>query len=147
MNSGLLGFIIVFVMLIIVFVIVVLVMMNKKNLKTSTTASKTSPKALNLEQMLSNLSNPNLSSSELHELILIFINTQKLPFKSGENLSSDAKKKLDFVTTVAMHPNSTAKNISFLNRELAKRYSSYKKEIDAYEQMGLAKRKICENKG
>ncbi|TKX28333.1 hypothetical protein CQA38_08155 [Campylobacter sp. MIT 12-5580] len=147
MSSGLLGFIIVFVILIIVFVIVVLVMMNKKNPKTSTTTSKASPKALSLEQMLSRLSNPNLSSSELHELILIFINTQKLPFKSGKNLSSDAKKKLDFVTAIAMHESSTAKNISFLNRELSKRYSSYKKEIDAYEQMGLAKRKMRENKG
>lgn len=42
--------------------------------------------------------------------------------------------------------NASAQTVSYLNKELKKISGSYKKEIDAYEHMGLAKRKIKEDK-
>ena len=140
MNTTLIVVAIAVILLFILAIILVIFTLSR-----SKTSSNLKPagvkKPLSLDQMLAKLNDPSLSLNSLHELALAFINTQKLPFKS-KNLSADAKKKLDFVTLFALHQNTNAKEISFLNRELSKRYSSYKKEIDAYEQMGLAKRKM-----
>lgn len=77
----------------------------------------------------------------LQELIETFINTYKLPYKQSDTLSAEAKKKLEFVRNVASNPNATAKHISFLNRELAKRYGTYKTDIETYEKLGVEERK------
>lgn len=140
MNTTLVIVAIAFILLFVLAIILVLFTLSKSKTSANVKHSGTK-KALNLEQMLARLNDPSLNLNALHELALAFINTQKLPFK-GKALSADAKKKLDFVTLFALHQNTNAKEISFLNRELSKRYSSYKKEIDAYEQMGLAKRKM-----
>lgn len=140
MNITLVIVAIAFILLFVLVIILVLFTLSKSKTSASIRHSGIK-KALSLEQMLARLNDPSLNLSALHELALAFINTQKLPFK-GKALSADAKKKLDFVTLFALHQNTNAKEISFLNRELSKRYSSYKKEIDAYEQMGLAKRKM-----
>lgn len=65
--------------------------------------------------------------------------------KTSKDLDEATKKKLEFVSSFASNANASATNVSFLNRELKKLSNSYKKEIDAYEQMGLAKRKIKES--
>ncbi len=77
----------------------------------------------------------------LQELIESFISTHKLPYRQGEALSAEAKKRLEFVRNVASNPNATAKHISFLNRELVKRYGTYKMDIEAYEKLGIEERK------
>lgn len=129
-----------FVVVVLILGVVVFLSSGKKN--SSSHQEKAKPK--NLEEMINEAS--KTSEKNLQELMLAFINTQKLPFRDGTKLSADAKKKLDFITAIASNPNATAKHISFLNRELVKRYGSYKKEIDAYEQMGVAKRNIREKK-
>lgn len=83
----------------------------------------------------------NLRSDALQELIEAFISTYKLPYRQGQSLSAEAKKKLEFVRNIASNPNATAKHISFLNRELAKRYGTYKTDIETYEKLGLEERK------
>ena len=101
-------------------------------------------KAKSLEELVSEAS--SASAKNLDLLIKAFLATQKFPFRDGTKISADVKKKLDFITAVASNSNATAKHISFLNRELNKKYGSYKKEFDAYEQMGVAKRNIREKK-
>lgn len=142
MNTAIVVALGIFILLLLCFAFVLLIL----NIKKSSPKSGISPaKELNLDQILTKVGNPKLSANQLHELILSFINTQKLPFK-GSSLSAEAKKKLDFVSLVAMHPNTNAREITFLNKELVKRYPSYQKEIDAYEGIGLSRRKMRESK-
>lgn len=141
MNTAIVITLGIFILLILCFTFVLLIL----NIKKASPRTNTATKELNLDQILTKVGNPKLSANQLHELILSFINTQKLPFK-GSNLSAEAKKKLNFVSLVAMHPNTNAREITFLNKELVKRYPSYQKEIDAYEGIGLSKRKMRESK-
>ena len=94
----------------------------------------------NLDTLINEAKTAN--EAELDELIKLFLKDQKLPPKNSSKLSADAKKKLGFITALTSNQNATAKHISFLNRELAKKYSAYKKDIDAYEQIGVANRNI-----
>ena len=68
--------------------------------------------------------------------------THKLGSKTSKQLDEKTKHKLEFIAALASNVNASVENISFLNKELKKISNSYKKEIDAYEQMGLAKRKM-----
>ena len=81
------------------------------------------------------------SGTNLQSLIDEVIESQKLPFRQDDTLSADAKAKLEFVRAVASNKNATAKHISFLNRELVKKYGNYKADIESYEKMGLEERK------
>lgn len=81
------------------------------------------------------------SGTNLQTLIEEFLQSQKLPFRQDDTLSSEAKQKLEFVRAVASNKNANAKHISFLNRELVKRYGTYKADIESYEKIGLEERK------
>lgn len=81
------------------------------------------------------------SGTNLQTLIEEFLQSQKLPFRQDDTLSSEAKQKLEFVRAVASNKNANAKHISFLNRELVKKYGTYKADIEAYEKIGLEERK------
>lgn len=98
-----------------------------------------------LEEMIARAADVSLSDGDLRELAALFVATHKLGSKTSKNLDEATKKKLEFVSSFASNANASATNVSFLNGELKKLSNSYKKEIDAYEQMGLAKRKIKEN--
>lgn len=71
--------------------------------------------------------------------------THKLGLKTSKELDEATKKKLEFVSALAAKINASAQIVSYLNKELKKISGSCKKEIDAYEHMGLAKRKIKED--
>ncbi|AJC86562.1 hypothetical protein [Campylobacter sp. RM16704] len=92
----------------------------------------------NIEDFISK-ANTAKNSQEIQNLILQFLNSQKISNNPKDNTT---KRKLDFVSAISANINATAKNISFLNNELKKRYKSLRKEIDTYEQIGLAKRKM-----
>lgn len=81
------------------------------------------------------------SGTNLQTLIKEFLQSQKLPFRQDDTLSSEAKQKLEFVRAVASNKNANAKHISFLNRELVKKYGTYKADIESYEKIGLEERK------
>lgn len=81
------------------------------------------------------------SGTNLQTLIEEFLQSQKLPFRQNDTLSSEAKQKLEFVRAVASNKNANAKHISFLNRELVKKYGTYKADIESYEKIGLEERK------
>ena len=132
-NTSIVAMSFVLILLLLVCVIV-LFRVSKKNEPTN---SRTREKTLDdfLEEALS------FKGEALQELIQSFINTHKLPYRQSEVLSAEAKKKLEFVRNVASNPNATAKHISFLNRELAKRYGTYKTDIEAYEKLGVEERK------
>ena len=81
------------------------------------------------------------SGTNLQTLIEEFLQSQKLPFRQDDTLSSEAKQKLEFVRAVASNKNANAKHISFLNRELVKKYGTYKADIESYEKIGREERK------
>lgn len=81
------------------------------------------------------------SGTNLQTLIEEFLQSQKLPFRQDDTPSSEAKQKLEFVRAVASNKNANAKHISFLNRELVKKYGTYKADIESYEKIGLEERK------
>lgn len=81
------------------------------------------------------------SGTNLQTLIEEFLQSQKLPFRQDDTLSSEVKQKLEFVRAVASNKNANAKHISFLNRELVKKYGTYKADIESYEKIGLEERK------
>lgn len=81
------------------------------------------------------------SGTNLQTLIEEFLQSQKLPFRQDDTLSSETKQKLEFVRAVASNKNANAKHISFLNRELVKKYGTYKADIESYEKIGLEERK------
>lgn len=97
-----------------------------------------------LDKMISAASDIKLDDKALKELAKLYTQTHKLGTKSGKDMDETSKKKLEFVSALASNVNASPQTISFLNKELKKLSSSFKKEIDAYEQMGLAKRKIKE---
>lgn len=131
-NTSIVVMSFVFILVLFIFILV-LFRASKKN----EPALKERAKTLDdyLEEALS------LKGQALQELIESFISTHTLPFKQSEALSAEAKKKLEFVRNVALNPNATAKHISFLNRELAKRYGTYKTDIETYEKLGVEERK------
>ena len=132
-NTSIVAMSFVLILLLLVCVIV-LFRVSKKNEPTNSSARE---KTLDdfLDEALS------FKGEALQELIQSFINTHKLPYRQSEALSAEAKKKLEFVRNVASNPNATAKHISFLNRELAKRYGTYKTDIETYEKLGVEERK------
>ena len=114
--------------------IVIALAMSKKNAPAAKAA-----RARSLQDLISE--GRVFSGTNLQSLIDEFIETQKLPFRQSENLSTEAKSKLEFVRAVASNKNATAKHISYLNRELVKKYGTYKADIESYEKMGLGERK------
>lgn len=82
------------------------------------------------------------SSASLNKIVLAFLQSQSLEARTSTLLSEDAKKKLGFISAVCANKYAEAKIIAFLNHELGKKYPSYKREIDLYENLGLAKRRM-----
>ncbi len=146
MKSSLLIFLIIALFIIIILGIIIIIFFINKDKNISKTSPITTPiksnntmgKINDIEEFISKADNAK-NAQELHELILQFLNSQK--FNSNPK-DSATKRKLDFVSAISANANASPKNISFLNNELKKRYKTLKKEIDAYEQVGLAKRKM-----
>ncbi|EHC3424204.1 hypothetical protein JTO85_000165 [Campylobacter jejuni] len=99
-----------------------------------------------LDKMITTASDTKLSDIELKELSKLYMQTHKLGTKTSKELDEITKKKLEFVAALASNSNASVQTLAYLNKELKKISGSYKKEIDAYEHMGLAKRKIKEDK-
>ncbi|MBT0883361.1 hypothetical protein AVBRAN9334_01265 [Campylobacter sp. RM9334] len=79
----------------------------------------------------------------LNKVVLAFLQSQSLENRTSlTTLSEDAKKKLGFISVVCANKCAEAKLIAFLNHELGKKYPSYKREIDLYENLGLARRRM-----
>ncbi|TKX33172.1 hypothetical protein [Campylobacter aviculae] len=119
---------------------------SKKNKNTPSVKQKKAKKVFDtdLDNMIATAADSNLTDSDLQELAKLYVATHKLGSKTSKELDDAVKKKLEFVSALASNMNASAQTVSFLNKELKKISGSYKKEIDAYEQMGLAKRKIKE---
>ncbi|APA55963.1 hypothetical protein D9Y79_02080 [Campylobacter coli] len=118
---------------------------NKKQKNTENTA-KARKFDNDLNKMIAAASDLKYSDRDLKELVKLFVQTHKLGSKTSKELDEKTKNKLEFVSALAANPKASPQTVSFLNQELKKISASYKKEIDAYEQMGLAKRKIKEEK-
>lgn len=140
MNNTLLIFLIIALFIIITLgILIVVFFINKeKKLHKEQQSKGNANKINNINDFISKAESA-INASQIQELILQFLNSQKL---SNNANNSDTKRKLEFVSSISANANSSPKNISFLSNELKKRYKTLKKEIDAYEQMGLAKRKM-----
>ncbi|EAL1123122.1 hypothetical protein B7669_05355 [Campylobacter coli] len=121
---------------------------KKRNVKQKNTENTIQARKIDsdLNKMIVAASDLKYSDSDLKELAKLFVQTHKLGSKTSKELDEKTKNKLEFVSALAANPKASPQTISFLNQELKKISASYKKEIDAYEQMGLAKRKIKEEK-
>ncbi|EAI3387804.1 TPA: hypothetical protein SB591_000202 [Campylobacter coli] len=121
---------------------------KKRNVKQKNTENTVQARKIDsdLNKMIVAASDLKYSDSDLKELAKLFVQTHKLGSKTSKELDEKTKNKLEFVSALAANPKASPQTISFLNQELKKISASYKKEIDAYEQMGLAKRKIKEEK-
>ncbi|MCV3377727.1 hypothetical protein [Campylobacter sp. IFREMER_LSEM_CL2194] len=138
MNNSLFVFLIIALVIVIILGILLVLFFTHKDKNTNKSNITKTPKIINIEDFISK-ANDAKNSQEIQALILQFLNSQKL----GSNpKDSAAKRKLDFISAISANANATPKNISFLNNELKKRYKTLKNEIDAYEQIGLAKRKM-----
>lgn len=121
---------------------------KKRNVKQKNTENTVQARKIDsdLNKMIVAASDLKYSDSDLKELARLFVQTHKLGSKTSKELDEKTKNKLEFVSALAANPKASPQTISFLNQELKKISASYKKEIDAYEQIGLAKRKIKEEK-
>lgn len=125
---------------------------GKKTIKKQKTSQKqhvtekTKKFDTDLDKMIIAASDVKLTDIELKELAKLYVQTHKLGSKTSKELDEATKKKLEFVSALTANINASAQTVSYLNKELKKISGSYKKEIDAYEHMGLAKRKIKEDK-
>ncbi len=125
-------------------VVFLILSVNKKSVKKPSLKTQTKGKkfSTDLDAMIQAAKDTSLSHSELNELIKLFVKTHKLGSNTSKKLDEKTKHKLEFVSALASNLSASVENISFLNKELKKISNSYRKEIDAYEQMGLAKRKM-----
>ncbi|EAK9994592.1 hypothetical protein [Campylobacter lari] len=138
MNNSLFIFLIVALVVVIILGVLLVLFFTHKDKQPNKSNAAKAPKISNIEDFISK-ANGAKNSQEIQALILQFLNSQKF----GSNPKDSAtKRKLDFISAISANANATPKNISFLNNELKKRYKALKKEIDAYEQIGLAKRKM-----
>lgn len=115
---------------------------GKKSQKQPKQGVKSKKISSDLDNMIVMAQDKSLNENDFKELATLYVKTHKLGSKTSKDLNEATKKKLEFVSAFASNPKASPQVISFLNRELKKVSNSYAKEIDAYEQMGLAKRKI-----
>jgi len=115
---------------------------TKKDQKSKEKPTIAKVEVMDLEDLIRSANNEKLNDLELKELAKIYIRTQKLGGRKAKELSDKTKRQLDFITSLSANPNASAKTISFLNTELKKNSMSFAKEIDTYEQIGIAKRKM-----
>ncbi|EGK8182410.1 hypothetical protein IO457_000820, partial [Campylobacter coli] len=111
---------------------------KKRNVKQKNTENTVQARKIDsdLNKMIVAASDLKYSDSDLKELAKLFVQTHKLGSKTSKELDEKTKNKLEFVSALAANPKASPQTISFLNQELKKISASYKKEIDAYEQMG-----------
>lgn len=134
--------------LLLIFVLMTFLILGGKEKAPKRAKNEVHPKkkiSTDLDVMIAKAEDLSLSDKDLKELAAFFVATHKLGSKTSKDLDDKTKKKLEFVSSFASNANASAASVSFLNKELKKLSNSYKKEIDAYEQMGLAKRKLKEN--
>ncbi len=115
---------------------------SKKPINETEKVTKTKNEPKNDLEDLIKAAKEAKDTSTLSKVVLAFIQTQSLGERGAGKLSEDAKKKLSFISTVCANKNADAKMISYLNLELGKKNPSFKREIDLYENMGLAKRRM-----
>lgn len=128
--------------LIIAFVFYFIIKSSKKPINETEKVVKTKNEPKNDLEDLIRAAKEARDASTLSKVILAFIQTQSLGERGTGKLSEDANKKLSFISAVCANKNADAKMISYLNLELSKKNPSFKKEIDLYENMGLAKRRM-----
>lgn len=115
---------------------------SKKPINEAEKVTKTKNEPKNDLEDLIKAAKEAKDTSTLSKVVLAFIQTQSLGERGTGNLSEDAKKKLSFISAVCANKNADGKMISYLNLELGKKNPSFKREIDLYENMGLAKRRM-----
>lgn len=128
---------IVILALVAIFGVVVFIFMIKKS--PSTEQAKI-PKNYSLDELIKIVASER-NQDKLKEIIDLYLATQPFEAKS-KSLSPSMAKKLDFITAAATNPTINAKLIVYLNKELKSKYSAYKSDIETYEKIGLAKRKM-----
>lgn len=136
MNVGLIIGVVI-VVLIVVFGLAIFIFVLKKPAKDEHHEAK---KSYTLQELVK-LGESESSPAKLEELINIFLKTQSLPVKAG-SLSKDAALKLEFVTALVLNNNTNAKLVVKLTKSLKTKYPAYKNDIEAAEQIAIAKRKM-----
>ncbi len=122
--------------------VLVIMLLNSKNTKKfskniSIKKEKVKEPEITFEELLSIVKSKRSSTNDLSKAVIHLVRYFPFPEKKGNAVSDEAKKYLDFVFSVASHPNANAKLIAFMDKELKRANPSYKVEIDVYEDRGL----------
>ncbi|NPA81713.1 MAG: hypothetical protein GXO31_03785 [Epsilonproteobacteria bacterium] len=131
-------------LLVVVLIVVMVFNMKKKSATAAVSApKKETPKEpeVTLDDLLEIVHCKQSSSNDLSKAVIKLVKDFPFPPKTGNSVSKEARKYLDFVFAVASHPNSNAKLIAFMDKELKRANPAYKMEIDVYEDRGLNIRK------
>ncbi len=123
--------------------VLVIMLLNSKNTKKKASKNinvkkeKIKEPEITFEELLAIVKSKRSSTNDLSKAVIQLVRHFPFPEKKGNVLSDEAKKYLDFVFSVASHPNANAKLIAFMDKELKRANPSYKVEIDVYEDRGL----------
>ena len=122
--------------------VLVIMLLNSKNAKKASKninvkKEKIKEPEITFEELLAIVKSKRSSTNDLSKAVIQLVRHFPFPEKKGNVLSDEAKKYLDFVFSVASHPNANAKLIAFMDKELKRANPSYKVEIDVYEDRGL----------
>lgn len=93
-----------------------------------------------LDELILVLLNKQSTNDALTSVAIDFVQNFPFPPKKDANVPKSAKSYLRFVLLLAMHKNTDAKLIAYVNKELKKRNPSYANEIDIYEDQGIMQR-------
>ncbi len=133
--------------LLLIAVLVIMLLGSKNTKKVSKNINKKEKikePEITFEELLAIVKSKRSSTNELSKAVIQLIRHFPFPEKNGNIVSDEAKKYLDFVFSVASHPNANAKLIAFMDKELKRANPSYKMEIDVYEDRGLnLRRKVA----
>ncbi len=124
-------------LLVAVLVIMLLNSKNTKKISKDIKKEKIKEPEVTFEELLAIVKSKRSSANDLSKAVIQLVRHFPFPEKKGNVLSDEAKKYLDFVFSVASHPNANAKLIAFMDKELKRANPSYKVEIDVYEDRGL----------
>ncbi|EKR7997376.1 fatty-acid--CoA ligase [Campylobacter fetus] len=137
--SGIIALIV--IALIIIFILViVMVAKNKPKAKTVHIAINKDSKGLDIEDLISIVSDKKSTKEDIFKASQYFIKNFKIPPKLDGKAPPESKIYLRFIALVAAHKNSDAKIIAYIDNEIKKSNSKYGNEIDKYERNGIARR-------
>ena len=117
------------------------VKLGSDKIAANNAAKEAANRGIILDDLLAVANDPGTSKNKLFAILRTFSSNFRLPPKKDGVAPEEAKEYLNFILAIASHKNADAKLIAFMTNELKKKNPEYAREIDAYEQKGMAQAK------